>query len=71
MDKELEEKNKLLSSNPSLLQLYKDLVMSEVVTSEEFWAQHASQYTQAQKAQPQEIGKFQVYICTVVQNFCI
>lgn len=30
--------------------------MTEVVSSEEFWAQHASQYTQAQKAQPQEIG---------------
>lgn len=30
--------------------------MTEVVTSEEFWAQHATQYTQAQKAQTQEIG---------------
>lgn len=56
VDKELEEKNKLLSSNPALLQLYKDLVMTEVVTSEEFWAQHASQYMQAQKGQTQEIG---------------
>lgn len=52
----MEEKNKLLSSNPALLQLYKDLVMTEVVTSEEFWAQHASQYMQAQKGQTQEIG---------------
>ncbi|KAF5302911.1 hypothetical protein FQA39_LY02091 [Lamprigera yunnana] len=56
VDKELEEKNRLLSTNPSLLQLYKDLVMTEVVTSEEFWAQHASQYTQAQKTQQQDIG---------------
>ncbi|KAF2882657.1 hypothetical protein ILUMI_23521 [Ignelater luminosus] len=56
IDKELEEKNRLLSSNPALLQLYKDLVMSEVVSSEEFWAQHASQYTQAQKTQTQDIG---------------
>lgn len=31
--------------------------MTEVVTSEEFWAQHASQYTKAQKTQPQDIGK--------------
>lgn len=30
--------------------------MTEVVTSEEFWTQHASQYSQAQKAQTQEIG---------------
>lgn len=56
MDRELEEKNKLLSSNPALLQLYKDLVMTEVVTSEEFWSQHAAQYTQKQKQQPQDIG---------------
>ncbi|XP_023016096.1 transcription factor B1 [Leptinotarsa decemlineata] len=56
VDKELEEKNKLLSSNPALLQLYKDLVITEVVSSEEFWSQHAQQYTQKQKQQPQEIG---------------
>lgn len=56
MDKELEEKNRLLSSNPALLQLYKDLVMTEVVSSEEFWAQHAPQYIKAQKFQPQDIG---------------
>lgn len=56
MDRELEEKNKLLSSNPALLQLYKDLVMTEVVTSEEFWAQHASQYMQQKNSHIQEIG---------------
>lgn len=62
MDRELEEKNKLLSSNPSLLQLYKDLVMTGVVTSEEFWAQHASQYTQKQKQPPQDIGKKIIFV---------
>lgn len=31
--------------------------MTEVVTSEEFWAQHATQYTKAQNAQVQEIGR--------------
>ncbi|CAH0560249.1 unnamed protein product [Brassicogethes aeneus] len=56
IDKELEEKNKLLSSNPSLLQLYKDLVMTEIVSSEEFWTQHAAQYTQKQNQPPQDIG---------------
>lgn len=58
VDKELEEKNRLLSTNPTLLQLYKDLVMTEVVSSEEFWTQHAHQYTQNRKQQPQEIGMF-------------
>ncbi|XP_066154459.1 general transcription factor IIH subunit 1 [Euwallacea fornicatus] len=56
VDKELEEKNKMLSSNPTLLQLYKDLVMTEVVSSEEFWMQHAQQYTQKRKQTNQEIG---------------
>lgn len=44
MDKELEEKNRILSENPNLLQLYKDLVITQVLTSEEFWATHAKDY---------------------------
>lgn len=67
VDRELEEKNKLLSSNPDLLQLYKDLVMTEVVSSEEFWSQHAVQYTQAQNTPSQEIGKT-VKICCLYFN---
>lgn len=59
VDKELEEKNRILSENANLLQLYKDLVITQVLTSEEFWATHAKDYaalshqTQATK---QEIG---------------
>lgn len=37
-NKELEEKNRLLQDNPDLYQLYKDLVVSGVLTAEEFWA---------------------------------
>lgn len=44
VDKELEEKNRILSENPNLLQLYKDLVITQVLTSEEFWATHAKDY---------------------------
>lgn len=44
-----------MSEHPHLLQLYKDLVITEVLTSEEFWGSHAKQYTQ-QKALKQEIG---------------
>lgn len=40
---ELEEKNKLLQSNPELFQLYKDLVVSGVITAEEFWATRAEE----------------------------
>ena len=35
INKELEEKNKTLSENPGLLQLYKDLVITQIITAEE------------------------------------
>lgn len=38
---ELEAKNKLLKSSPSLYQLYKDLVTTGLISAEEFWANHA------------------------------
>lgn len=41
---ELEEKNRLLKENPELFQLYKDLVVSQVITAEEFWATQAARY---------------------------
>ncbi|XP_023714083.1 general transcription factor IIH subunit 1 isoform X3 [Cryptotermes secundus] len=56
INKELEEKNRLLSENPSLLQLYRDLVMTHVISSEEFWSQHALQYMQKHQSQKQDIG---------------
>lgn len=56
VNKELEEKNRLLSENPGLLQLYKDLVITEVVTSEEFWANHAKAYTNRSDHTKQMIG---------------
>jgi len=41
VNKELEEKNRMLSENPGLLQLYKDLVITNIITPDEFWIQHA------------------------------
>ncbi len=41
INKELEEKNRILSENPGLLQLYKDLVITNIISPEEFWSQHA------------------------------
>uniref|UniRef100_A0A2I3GNQ6 General transcription factor IIH subunit 1 n=1 Tax=Nomascus leucogenys TaxID=61853 RepID=A0A2I3GNQ6_NOMLE len=37
-NKELEEKNRMLQKDPVLFQLYKDLVVSQVMSAEEFWA---------------------------------
>lgn len=36
-NKDLEEKNRIFKERPELFQLYKDLVVSGVITSEEFW----------------------------------
>ncbi|XP_014238020.1 general transcription factor IIH subunit 1 [Trichogramma pretiosum] len=65
VNKELEEKNRLLQENPTLLQLYKDLVITGVITSEEFWAQHATQYTEASKAPRQEIGVNSAFLADI------
>ncbi|XP_076311883.1 general transcription factor IIH subunit 1-like isoform X2 [Tachypleus tridentatus] len=43
VNKELEEKNRMLQEDPQLFQLYRDLVVSQVITPEEFWANHAAQ----------------------------
>lgn len=49
---------RILVEQPNLLQLYKDLVITQVITSEEFWDTHAKSYTQpgGQKPAKQEIG---------------
>ncbi|XP_024939567.1 general transcription factor IIH subunit 1 isoform X2 [Cephus cinctus] len=65
VNKELEEKNRLLQENPMLLQLYRDLVITQVITSEEFWAQHAADYTQAKKCQRQEIGVNSAFLADI------
>uniref|UniRef100_A0A182P5F2 General transcription factor IIH subunit 1 n=1 Tax=Anopheles epiroticus TaxID=199890 RepID=A0A182P5F2_9DIPT len=56
IDKELEEKNRILTENPSLLQLYKDLVITQVLTSEEFWARHAKDHMNKEQTVKQDIG---------------
>ena len=35
---DLEAKNSMLNSNPTLYQLYKDLVVGGLITADEFWA---------------------------------
>jgi transcription initiation factor TFIIH subunit 1 len=57
IDSELEEKNRLLTENPRLLQLYKDLVISQILTSEEFWKIHGKDLqNQKSTTSKQEIG---------------
>ncbi|RZF35709.1 hypothetical protein LSTR_LSTR009577 [Laodelphax striatellus] len=65
VNKELEEKNRLLSENPALLQLYKDLVITQVISPEEFWSQHAVNYTQKQQNQKQQIGVSSAFLADI------
>lgn len=57
VDKELEEKNRILSENPHLFQLYKDLVITQVLTSDEFWNTHAKEHALKKTNKKQSIGK--------------
>lgn len=65
VDKELEDKNRILTENPHLLQMYKDLVITQVLTSEEFWATHAKQYTQQQSSHKQDIGVSAAFLADI------
>ena len=57
INKELEEKNRMLSENPGLLQLYKDLVITNIISAEEFWSQHAHKGQKSQEtSKGQEVG---------------
>uniref|UniRef100_A0A4W3IAV8 General transcription factor IIH subunit 1 n=1 Tax=Callorhinchus milii TaxID=7868 RepID=A0A4W3IAV8_CALMI len=57
-NKELEEKNRMLQEDPLLFQLYKDLVVSQVISAEEFWANRlsGSSVDNAVSANKQDIG---------------
>ncbi|XP_077566550.1 general transcription factor IIH subunit 1 [Stigmatopora nigra] len=58
-NKELEEKNRMLQEDPVLFQLYKDLVVSQVIGAEEFWANRVGGINHADPAvcnNKQEVG---------------
>ncbi|XP_015123540.1 general transcription factor IIH subunit 1 [Diachasma alloeum] len=64
VNKEIEEKKKLLTDNPTLLQLYRDLVPTQVVTAEEFWNLHAPEYT-TKARERQEIGVNSAFLAEI------
>lgn len=51
LSKEMEEKSRILSEDPSLYQLYKELVISNVITAEEFWSNYAAEKRMEMKSQ--------------------
>ncbi|XP_066176952.1 general transcription factor IIH subunit 1 isoform X1 [Sylvia atricapilla] len=66
-NKELEEKNRMLQEDPVLFQLYKDLVVSQVISAEEFWANRLSLNAGDNSAEPnkQEVGISAAFLADV------
>ncbi|KFM77565.1 General transcription factor IIH subunit 1, partial [Stegodyphus mimosarum] len=57
INKELEEKNNILANDPVLFQLYRDLVATQVITADEFWANYVKKPNQNAKTNvDQEVG---------------
>lgn len=55
--KDLEEKNRIFKEKPELYQLYKELVVSGIITSDEFWEnQKLNTNTQPKTTADQEVG---------------
>ncbi|XP_075784224.1 general transcription factor IIH subunit 1 [Pelodiscus sinensis] len=66
-NKELEEKNRMLQEDPVLFQLYKDLVVSQVISAEEFWANRLSMNTVDSSTAPnkQDVGISAAFLADV------
>ncbi|NXD71030.1 TF2H1 factor, partial [Eolophus roseicapillus] len=66
-NKELEEKNRMLQEDPVLFQLYKDLVVSQVISAEEFWANRLSMNAGDNSAAPskQDVGISAAFLADV------
>ncbi|PWA30541.1 hypothetical protein CCH79_00015339, partial [Gambusia affinis] len=73
-NKELEEKNRMLQEDPVLFQLYKDLVVSQVISAEEFWANRLGGMNNGEPAtcNKQEVGisgAFLVSTSNMIHNY--
>uniref|UniRef100_A0A1W7RCQ6 General transcription factor IIH subunit 1 n=1 Tax=Agkistrodon contortrix contortrix TaxID=8713 RepID=A0A1W7RCQ6_AGKCO len=66
-NKELEEKNRMLQEDPVLFQLYKDLVVSQVINAEEFWANRLNMNASDNSAAPskQDVGISAAFLADV------
>lgn len=65
INNELAEKNRLLQSDPHLFRLYKELVVSEMMTADEFWANRAAKLKTAVEREGQEVGVSAAFLADV------
>ncbi|KAI8784139.1 general transcription factor IIH subunit 1 [Biomphalaria glabrata] len=63
---ELEEKNRVLQQDPEAFQLYKDLVVSGVISPEEFWSSKAHLLSSSSKSsQTQNLGVSPAFLADI------
>ncbi|XP_014774390.1 general transcription factor IIH subunit 1 [Octopus bimaculoides] len=65
VNSELEEKNKLLQEDPKLFQLYKDLVVSQLMSAEEFWANHSAKFSNSNNDKNQTVGVSAAFLADI------
>ncbi|GFT33683.1 general transcription factor IIH subunit 1 [Nephila pilipes] len=74
INKELEEKNNILANDPVLFQLYRDLVATQVITADEFWANYVKKPAQNQTANSEQetgvSGSFLIGIAPQTDGSC-
>ncbi|GIY10363.1 general transcription factor IIH subunit 1 [Caerostris darwini] len=74
INKELEEKNNILANDPVLFQLYRDLVTTQVITADEFWANYVKKPAQNQAINSEQetgvSGSFLIGIAPQTDGSC-
>lgn len=55
-NKDLEEKNKIFKERPELYQLYKELVVSGIITADDFWDNQKMNINPSKETEKQEVG---------------
>ncbi|XP_017835563.1 general transcription factor IIH subunit 1-like isoform X2 [Drosophila busckii] len=68
-NRQLEQENRLLVENPYLLQLYKDLVVTKLLTSDEFWAAPSKNVALKKMGITQEIGVYKIFLADIMPGF--
>lgn len=66
INNELAEKNRLLQTDPDLFRLYKELVVTEMMTSDEFWASRTNKLKSNQvEKDPQDVGVSAAFLADI------
>lgn len=65
INNELAEKNRLLQTDPDLFRLYKELVVSEMMTADEFWGSRANKLKPVVEKDVQDVGVSAAFLADI------